>query len=69
MTEIYILKSRARFAYLRFQSVGAGTRYDHMGNSLLKYVSSEACQAARDYNEAMRQLKEIDPDCPNYTPL
>ena len=60
------LKRRARRAYLRYMQMfdSAGC-----GHTLLQEMSTTAYRSALVFNETMKELKEIDSTCPDYTPL
>lgn len=56
---IKVLKSQAKVAWERWKAESG--KYD-CGNALLKEVSGRASEAARDFNAAMEELRELDPD-------
>lgn len=60
------LKRTAASAYQRFYSYMEG--YD-CGAAMLKEIKPAAAHAAKEYNDAMTELRRIDPECPEFTPL
>lgn len=63
---IVVLKGEARDSRAVFDRLL--DRYD-CGWNMLKTISPDAASAAAKYNEAMTELRRIDPHCPEFTPL
>lgn len=63
---VFVLKAVARRNYKRFHTL----LQDHdCGIALLKEVCPEARWAAQRYNDAMNELRRVDPQCPEFDPL
>ena len=60
------LKAQAGTAYLRFCDISDGC---DCGNTMLKEINPTAAKYARIYNEALEELRRIDPACPDFSPL
>jgi hypothetical protein len=60
------LKVKAREARRRFE--GYMDTYD-CGAAMLKEINPGAAEAAHKYNDAMTELRRLDPKCPEFTPL
>lgn len=63
------LKATAARHYCEFHLIGGGGGREALGNDLLKYVSLSAKMHADKFNEAMAELKKLDPNCPEYISL
>jgi hypothetical protein len=64
--EIRVLRLTARTSLREYRDLLAG--YD-CAPSKLKNISPRAARAVARYNASMTRLREIDPDCPEVTPL
>lgn len=64
--DIARLKLQARRAYTRFGAIAEGI---DCGKHMLKEINPAASQSAQEYNEAMTELRRLDPSCPEFTPL
>lgn len=63
---INLLKRRAAFAIKQYR--GLSNRSD-CGHQVLQYISPEAAALAASFDDAMAELKKLDPTCPEYMPL
>lgn len=64
LSKIERLKAKAVRGYTAYHS-------GHLdcGASMTMHVSPSVRKGAEDYNEAMAELKTLDPNCPKYTPI
>jgi hypothetical protein len=60
------LKLKARCAYTLFNRAAEG--YD-CGKELAKHINPNLALKAQEYNDAMTELRRLDPKCPEFTPL
>jgi hypothetical protein len=61
-------KARAAKAYRRYFDIAESRQYS-CGMSLAAMITPELAKEARNFNAAMRDLKGLDPTCPEYSPL
>lgn len=67
-TDVDLLKRFARGCYDRYQKELDRLDPD-CGANMVAVLSPDLCIKARGYNEAMKRLKLLDKNCPDYTPL
>ena len=66
MPSIRLLKGQAVAAYIDYHE--EADRYD-CGLALGEVINPRLSDAKKRFNTAMEQLRELDPNCPSYTPL
>ena len=64
--ELFKLKYEARRHLLAYR---AATEHLDCGAAIAQHISAAASEHARQFDDAMARLREIDPSCPKHEPL
>lgn len=67
------MRKTLRIKRLKLKAKGLYTSYHHLlakydcGNNLSEFLNPDITRVRDDFNEVMKNLKELDPKCPDFT--